>query len=242
MFKNFFKTIDFISPKITLFYEGDRRYSSVIGGIFTTILFFFGFYCFSNQLLSYLNHDINYIQHYRNYIDNINYEFNNNINSFFIFGNFLDYSKTNIDIDLNKIRLIATFKSFINVNELSFFENDHWLFADCDSINLEPELIKFSEDDLSKAVCIKYYYNSNEKHYYSINDENFKKPKIEKSSDILSILAHKCVNNSITNQIYGNCSSESEIINHINNKIYSIKLSFLAHQINTKNAKLQPPF
>ena len=237
MFKNLFKIIDFIPPKITLFYEGDRRYSTTTGGIFSIIIIFVGFYTFTNQLISYLNYDINYIQHYRNYIDNLGYEFNNDINSFFIFVNFLDFSLKNTDIDLNKIRLIATFRSFINVNELSFFENDHWLFADCDSMNLEPELIKFSEDDLSKAVCIKYYYNSNEKHYYSINDENFKKPKIEKSSDILSIFAHKCINNSITNQIYGNCSSEREIINYITNKIYSIKLSFLAHQINTKNAK-----
>ena len=238
MFKNFFKIIDLISPKITIFYEGNRRYSTKIGAIFTIIIIFVGIYCFINQLLSYLNNDINYIQHYRNYIDNLgSYVFNNSINSFFTFINFLDYSVKNTDIDLNKIRLVATFTSFINVNELSFFGNDHWLFANCNSINLDTKLIKLSEDDLKKAICIKYYYNSNERQYYSINDKNFKTPKIEKSSDSFNIFAHKCINNSITNQIYGNCSSENEINDYINNKIFRIKFSFLAHQINTKDSK-----
>ena len=237
MYKNLLKAMDVISPEITLFYEGNRRYSTIIGGIFSIIIIFVGLYSFTNQLISYLNYDIKYIQHYRNYIGNFDYEFNNDINSFFIFVNFIDYSMANADIDLNKIRLIATFSTFTNINESTFFENEHWLFTNCDSMNLENELVKLSDNGLKKSVCIKYYYNSNEKHYYSINDENFKKPKIEKSSDILSIFAHKCVNNAITNQIYGNCSSESEIINYINNKIFSIKLSFLAHQINTNNAK-----
>ena len=238
MVKNYFKAIDFISPKITIFYDGDKRHSTSIGGIFTIIIFSVGIFCFIDQLSSLLNFDINYIQHYRNYISNFgSYEFNNNINSFFIFVNFLDYSIINTNIDLNKIRLIATFKAYTNVNELSFFENDHWLFAPCNSINLEKDLIKLSEVDLKKAVCIKYFYNNKEKKYYSINDKDFKAPKIERSLDSLSIFAYKCINNSITDQIYGNCAPENEIIDYINNQIYAMKFNFLTHQINTEKHK-----
>ena len=238
MVKNYFKIIDFISPKITLFYDSDKRYSTTIGGIFTIIILFAGIFCFINQILSLINYDINYIQHYRNYLDNFGpYEFNNNKNSFFIFANFLDSSKKNTIINLNKIRLIATFSTFTNINELSFFEKDHWLFANCNDLNLEAELIKLSEKDLKKAVCINYYYSSNEKKYYSINDQNFKKPKIERSSDSFTIFAYKCINNSITDQIYGNCFKENEEIDYINNQIFFIKLSFLTHQINTKDHK-----
>ena len=240
MVKNLIPIFDFISPKITLFYDGSKRYSTTIGGIFTIIIIFVGIFSFINQLLSFLNYDINGIEYYRKYIDNLasyGYEFNNNKNSIFIFANFLDYSIKKRDIELNKIRLVGIFADSENINNESFFQNDHWLFDNCDTINLEKDLKKLSEEDLKKAICLKYYYNSIEKQYYSINDKFFKTPKIERSSDVFNIYVHKCVNNSITNQIYGNCSSENEIIDYINNQIFLIKFSYLSHQINSNNRK-----
>ena len=234
---NIISNFDFISPKITLFYEGNKRYSTTIGGIFTIIITLVGIFVFINQLFSFLNYDINGIEYYRKYIASLGYEINNNKNSIFIFINFLDFSLENKDINFNKIRLVGIFSSSSNVNNESFFERDHWLFANCNSINLESELIKLSEDNLKKAVCIKHYYNSKEKKYYSINDKNFKTPRIDNTSDIFNIYAHKCVNNSITNQIYGNCASEDEIINYIDKQIFLIRFSFLSHQINSEDYK-----
>ena len=238
MVKNILRNFDFISPKITLFYEGNRRYSTIIGGIFTLLIILTGVCCFINQILLFANYDINGIVYYRKYLDNLGtYEFNNNKNSIFIFANFFDFSIKNKYIDLSKIRLIGTFPSSSNINNESFFEKDHWLFDNCSSINLESELIKLSEKNLKSAVCIKYYYNANEKRYYSINDKNFKTPELKKSSQTFNIYVYKCVNNSITNQIYGNCSSESEVIDYIDNQIYLIKLSFLSHQIDSNDNK-----
>ena len=122
MIKNFFKIIDLISPKITLYYEGNKRFPTSIGGFFTIIIFFVGIFCFINQLLSLLNRDINGITYYRKYIDNLgSFEFNNNKDSFFIFANFINYEMKSEFIDLSKIRLIATFSGSTRVNESSFF-------------------------------------------------------------------------------------------------------------------------
>ena len=56
---NFLQNIDFISPNITLFYEGKKRFPTMIGGIITIIICFVAIISFSNQLISYLNYEVN---------------------------------------------------------------------------------------------------------------------------------------------------------------------------------------
>ena len=213
MGKNFLPTLDIISPKITLFYDGDKRYSTTIGGIFTTIIFCIGIFEFFSQLFSYLNFDINNILYYRkNLGDFVSYKLNIDKNSLFFYINFKensDHSQNNlIYVDFSKIRLIGLFNSEIKIREESYFDQDHWLFGNCSSINIDKELQKLSGKNFDKSICIKYFYNSKTKQYYSINDKNFNPPCISNSSEYFTVYTYQCINNSISNQIYGDCSSK----------------------------------
>ena len=238
MAANFFQNIDFISPNITLFYEGKKRFPTMIGGIITIIICFVAIISFSNQLISYLNYEVNEIQYYRKYLEDIGtYEFSNNKESMFINVNFLDFYTKAVDINLNKVKLIAIFNSSLIINENSLSKIDHWLFDYCTKIKLQKELLNLASNDINKAVCISYYYNNKDKKYYSINDEYFQSPKIKDATLSLSIYFYKCVNNSLINQIYGDCSPENEIIDYIQNKIFLIKFNFLSHQINSEISK-----
>ena len=126
MVKKMLRNIDFISPEITLFYEGNKNYPTAIGGIFTIIIFLVGIISFIYQLISYLNYKVNEVQYYRKYIEDIGiYEFNHNKESMFININYLDYAINRVNINLNKINLIATMDILQRLNENSFTGIDH---------------------------------------------------------------------------------------------------------------------
>ena len=242
MAKNFLPTLDIISPKITLFYDGNKCYSTTIGGILTIIICFATIFEFLNQLLLYLNFDINNILYYRKYVDDFGlYKFNTNKNSLFFYINFIEnshHSQNNlINIDFNKIRLVGLFNGEIKIREESYFDQEHWLFGDCSSMNIDKEIQKISDNNFNKSICVKYFYNTKMQKYYSINDKNFKSPSISNSSEYFTVYTYQCINNSKTNQIYGNCSSENEIIDYIKNNSLVIEYNFLTHQVNSNNHK-----
>ena len=53
----------------------------------------------------------------------------------------------------------------------------------------------------------------------------------------MSVYVLKCVNNSLTNKIYGDCAPENDILDYINNEARLIKFNFLSHQVNSENSK-----
>ena len=235
--KNYLPMFDFISPKITLFYEGNKRYSSTIGGIFTIIICCVGIYAFIDQILSYINFNINNIQYYRKILNESDaYIFNNDKNSIFFYINILKSVKTSVDIDLSKIRMVGLFSTSVNIRESSYFERDHWLFGKCDSFNIDEELQNLAKNDLNKSMCLKFFYNTKAKKYYSIDNKNYQFPNIV-STKHFNIFIYKCINNSITNQIYGDCSPENEVIKYLENNAFVMKYSYLSHQINSDNTK-----
>ena len=242
MVKNFFSTLDIISPKITLFYDGNKRYSTNLGGIFTIIVCCAAVFQFLDQLLSYINFDINNIIYYRKYLNEFGpYKINIDKNSLFFYINFIDNTDNSqnniINIDLSKIRLVGLFNGEIKIREESYFDQEHWLFGNCNTTDIDEELQKISGKNFKKSICLKYFYNTETKQYYSISDKNFKSPTIFNSSEYFTVYTYKCINNSITNQIYGNCSSEDEIIDYIENNPLFMKYNFLNHQLNPNNYK-----
>ena len=54
----FFKSIDFLSPQISLYYDNRKRHSSIIGGFLTLILFLYTLILISSY--SYFN--LNFLQ------------------------------------------------------------------------------------------------------------------------------------------------------------------------------------
>ena len=128
MSNNLLQMLDFISPKITLFYDENKRYSTIIGGIFTIIICCVGIIALISQLFSFIHYDINSIQYYRKILNESDtYKINYDKESVFIYIDILTLPK--ISTDLSKIRMVGLFSNSINIREYLYFERGHWLFV-----------------------------------------------------------------------------------------------------------------
>jgi hypothetical protein len=68
----------------------------------------------------------------------------------------------------------------------------------------------------SKSICLRYYYNLNEKQYYEVGSDGFISPKLEtneifEKKYVYKIIIEKCVNNSFINNMGYICNNEYEI-------------------------------
>ena len=225
-----FSSLDFISPKITLNYNGHNSHSSRIGGFLSLclliIIFILIFYCFWDlinpkfctsfiydedvitkkifQKINYLgiNHFIQIYSHNNDgYFGNIN---NKNIIIYGIKENNKIYSNNNDEI--------------VNL-ELSNIE--HWLYDKCEKISDIHEKLfsKISNivSNYSSSICLRYYYNPTDKKYYEIGNEGYLEPFLETNSlkekrNSYKIIIKKCINSPFIKNFMGfECNSENEI-------------------------------
>ena len=218
------KKIDFLSPPITLFHLERRTHTSRIGGCLVIIM--------SSIYIGYITYILYHlIKHSK--ITSIFYQkfqfeagyYSFNTSSIFHFlqiyssesGGFFD------KFDRKYIRAYMTYiKTNVSYSNLELY--DHWLFDICennvDNKNLESELFEHITN-FTNAVCIRYYYNSSERKYYFFQEKGFIWPHIEhglshRENVYLTTSVQKCINNSIINNILGNCSSQEEIDKYVN--------------------------
>jgi hypothetical protein len=119
---------------------------------------------------------------------------------------------------------------------------DHWVFDTCrkdiDDKNLEPYLFENIEN-FTNGVCIRYYFNSTEEKYYSIEDKGFSWPYLEHGTSqrkniYLTTIIQKCSNDSIINKIFGMCPPQKEIDDYLS-KYFAIYLYFTDMQVDPTN-------
>ena len=111
----------------------------------------------------------------------------------------------------------TSFNSNLNIN-LTITE--HWLYDKCEKMpgisqNLFSKISK-NIPNYSKSICLRYYFNPNEKEYYEEGSEGFISPKLEtneifEKKYVYKIIIEKCVNNSFTNNMGYICNNEYEI-------------------------------
>lgn len=232
------KKFDFLSPKITLYYNNEKRHSSYLGGLLTIIMLFLSIYIIIHYSFKKVYPSGSSLLIYRNYDKEINMFFNQTelFHYLWIFNNeILDNNINQNLIQLNNlkkgvIRIYMTYSydKYQYNSSSNLKDNDHWVYDTCSSY-FDEEDFKY---DYSLSSCIKYYYNSDKKKYYSINDySNFKWPFIRKNSlsnydnKFFGIFVEKCDNNSIINEILGECYSEEKIneyLYYFNNIFLSI--------------------
>ena len=242
----FLKNCDFLSPNITLYYYNKKRHSSVIGGLLSLIMIILYIYLFIHYTFFKIYASDSSLLIYRNYDKKIYINFNdsNHLHNVLIFNenNFNNNVSQNL-IQLNNLkrgilRIYMTY-SYDNYdfNSLNLNENDHWVYDTCSNYDYNDDL----KYDSSLYSCIKYYYNSEDKKYYSINDySNFKWPyireniqKIDKNIAFGTFI-EKCTNNSNINDILGDCYSQ-EIINNYLSNFNKIILSVINSKIEINN-------
>ena len=232
-----FKDFDFLSQEISLFYYGRTRHSANVGGLLTIIMiiccFLYMFYIFYEVFM----HTSSSIQYYRHYFKNPgNYSFNMTEGIFHFFHLFDPINNRPFPYDNKYMRIFMTeFHEEYRINPEILSKSDHWVYDHCrDGIDNKdmPEDI-FKENTIYYGICLRYYYNSNNKQYYPSEDnENFKYPNlINKGSNMdysISAIIEKCHNDSLLTTILGPCTDETNITNFFKN-IYNVNFNVLTH-------------
>ena len=243
--------IDFISPKITLYYKGRNSHISLIGGFLSIcflILIFLVFFSIiwniliSPQIISSFAYEQNLS---KKILQPISYS---GINHFIQL-----YSYTNNtwfgDLD-NKNILVYSIKenqtsSFNNIN-INLENTDHWLYDKCEKVFEENKnfFLRISNNILnfSKSICLRFYYNSKKKEYIEIGLDGYVSPYLEtnqfyEKQNIYRIIIEKCINNTFINNKMGYiCNNEKEINNYIK-KFSDVFTFFVNNQLIPDNYK-----
>ena len=237
-----FSYIDFLSPPITLFHLEKRTHTSKIGGCLVII---FMSICagYISYLLYYLvaHNRVTSIFFKKFEFEAGHYSFNSSSIFHFIqifspeCGGYFD------KIDTKYIRAFTTYvHSNFKDSELELY--DHWVFDECrkdiDDKDLEPSLFE-NVVNFTNAVCIRHFYNSTEKKYYSLGEEGFFWPYLEhgiaqRNNVYLMTIVQKCTNDSIINKLFGNCPSQKEIDQYVS-QYFGIYLYFTDTQVDPTN-------
>ena len=238
------KKIDYLSPKIALFYYGSRRHSADLGGILTIIMIIVIFIYILYLFLEVYLHKSSTFQYYPHFFQDLFlHSFNNSQG---IFHYFQIYNPINnsqeCSFDSKYIRLfMSNISEEYKTNIQLLYETEHWVYDKCregiDNKLLSREL--FINKSIKNGVCLRYYYDKYNKTYYSVEDKkNFKWPNITSSGMnmgySLGTIIEKCNNNSVLTKLFGFCGGEEQILNYLDNN-YGINFNILTNEINPSN-------
>ena len=157
----YIRKMDFISPRITLYYKGERTHSSIFAGLLTIIV---DIICVIFGIVYFLKfiHKLNpQVYYYNRFVEDAG-EFPLNSSLMFSFIQIIDTEKNIpdvVDFDiLNIIGIEVAIDLYQENNDLSKY--NHWLYGPCNnSTDAEgiKELITF--DHFTESACIRKFYN-----------------------------------------------------------------------------------
>ena len=237
-----FNYIDFLSPPITLYHLENRTHTSKMGGSFVLIMLSLILSYISFLLYELITHKtLTSIFHKQFQFEGTYYSFNSSSIFHFIQifspenGGYFD------KYDPKYIRIYTTY-SHSNYSEDNLELYDHWVFDSCHNNDIKDLNSSLFSNivNFTNSACIKYYYNSKEKKYYSLGDNNFVWPFLENgisqnnNNIYLTTIVQKCTNYSIIKEILGECPTQKEIDEHLN-KYFEIYLYFTDIQVDPTN-------
>ena len=239
---NFIGKIDFLSPPITLFHLEKRTHTSKLSGLFVLSMIVISSSYICILLYDLIEHKkLTSIFHKKFEYEAGYYSFNSSSIFHFIQifspedGGYFD------KYDTKYIRAYTTYVHS-NFTYANLHLYDHWVFDTCreniDNKNVEPYLFD-NVENFTNGVCIRHYYNSTEKKYYSLEDEGFEWPHLEhgiaqRSNIYLTTFVQKCSNDSVINKLFGPCPSQIEIDNYLS-KYFGVYLYFTDTQVDPTN-------
>ena len=217
----FIKQFDFISPKVTFYFHGFLYHSSILSGILSIISMIFIIILVVYYSLEIIERKDPNSFSFTSFIEDAPiYEINTS--SLFHFINMAQNSNNSFNegIDFTMFRIIGTqiyYEAFMKIPSIKIVP--HWLYGLCDNktdTQGVSHLIKY--DFFGKCACIKKYYDTKTKNYYSVGDPNFVWPKIghgtfHENSTLYSIIVDSCSEETI-GEILGNryhCRTGAEI-------------------------------
>ena len=238
------KNLDYLSPKISLFFYGRRRHSAFLGGILTILMIISCFTYIFYLCLDVCRHNSSVFQYYRHLFKDPGVYLFNNTEGIFHFFQFYNPKNKSYYGKFNS-KYIRFFMTSISdeykSNPQILSENDHWVYDNCRD-RIDNEFIDddiFANTSFEYGICLRYYYNKINKKYYPIEDSNnFIYPhlaNIELNMNYsIATVIEKCDNNSILTEALGFCADEKDIQDYLKVN-YGLNFNVLEHEINPEN-------
>ena len=241
-------SIDFLSPKITLYYNGKNSHISYFGGILSLIFILILIIFIFNFLYKIIEPQINSSFIYEQNLSDCKY---NQTFDYSGINHFIQiYSQSNNgwfgDFDNKSIMIYSIKETSNNIYnndgqiKIDLYNTEHWVYDKCENI-YEINDIFFSDisniiSNYSKSICLRFYYNPINQEYYEIGHYGYIPPNLEtnfltEKRDAYKIVIERCFNNSIFNEKFQKvCNNENEINKYLN--IYNdIFIYFSNYQI-----------
>ena len=223
------KEIDFLSPPITLFYQGYPSYSSCLSGFLSILSVLIIIAIIIPKILIIFDRErelpSSTLSTY--FMDDVGI-FPLNSSALFHFISFKDINyKEDENFPFSEFSAIG-FQGSISTykidNNISHY--DHWLYGYC-NIEKDAEGLKdiISHDLMSKSACIRKYYNSKNNQYYDTNNPYFIWPNIahgtyNPNNNFYSVIVIPCQQNILNNIFKGETCKDINEINFIQKGIH----------------------
>ena len=237
----FLKNFDILSPPISLYFNSSRTHISKTSGFIVILMLLSCFGYIYILFFRVLNHiDFNIFM-FKKFEWEAGFFTMNNTQLFHFFqisspdGGYFD------KYDSKYIRIYTTYVDN-NLEQSKLHNYDHWVFEDCregiDNKYINKDLFE-NVVNFTNAACIRYYYNSSKQKYYSLEENGFIWPHLEhgisrRDNIFLTTIIEKCNNNSVLNQLLGDCASSESIEEYIN-RYYGFYMYFLDNSIDSTN-------
>ena len=236
------KKIDFLSPPISLFYQGLPSHSSTLSGVLSilTIALIIALSIYNLKNLFNREKEIPASTSFTHYIEDAGI-IPLSKSSLFHFISLEDYNdKEKEQFNFSFFNIIG-FEGFISNYEgdIEIKNYNHWLYGLCN----KNSDIKGIEDIISdkyfiNSACIRKYFDFRTQQYYETNHPNFKWPSLShgtchSENVIYSITIKKCEQN-IINEIF-NGSITCKDINENDNSLKAFHLYFIDQYIDVLN-------
>ena len=238
----FLQNFDILSPSISLYFNKKRTHTSKTSGIIVIIMLLS---CFSYSyilLFRVLNHIDFTALIFKKFELEAGFFSMNNTQLFHFFQIFSSQNGGYFDkYDSKYIRIYTTYVDN-NLEQSKLHNFDHWVFEDCregiDNKYINKDLFE-NIVNFTNAACLRYYYSSSQKKYYSLEENGFIWPHLEhgisrRDNIFLTTIIEKCNNNSVLNQLLGDCASNESIEEYIN-KYFGFYMYLLDNTIDSTN-------
>ena len=237
----FIRKLDFLSPKITLYFKGKYKHSSIFSGIITILSYLIILVCIIYYSFDFIDRGNPTIYFFNRYIEDAG-TFVLNSSSLFHYLNLIPASiDKNITLDFNSISFYGINRSIDNyLQGFNFSRNYHWVYGPCDNKDYDMNNNEFNniinKNIFYQSACIKRFYNYKEKRYFDFGESGFIWPTLDHGASnsnrtLYGIIIEKCENDSLKN----NCNSKDKINSYLSK--YAISLNFIDQYADVLNYK-----
>ena len=235
------REIDFLSPPISLFYQGFPSNSSIGSGILSilTILLIVIYSVMQlKDLFSRVNNTLS-SKSFTYFIDDAG-TIPLNASSLFHFISIKDFNnKGREEFDFTYFNAVG-FKNIISEIESNTNINNfnHWLYGSCNEKDVDGIEDIIPNNSTTKSACIRKYFDSDTQSYYDTNDPNFKWPNLSHGifhpdNNYYSIIISKCRQNILDIVFNGDLSCKS--VDNLDMTLMSVHLNFIDQYIDLLN-------